>query len=472
MAISLEIEFLTVVSRGARAPGDDEPDWPPQPDRVFSALVSAWGARGERDDERAALEWLEAQPPPEIYASPATSRTNPVVQVPSNDSTMPSERRRHTRRFPVVCPDVPQIALAWNDAEPASNVFNSLNAIASGVGYLGQSASLTRFWFLRCAAPKRNGLPRHAARRRIYPGRLRELERAHRANPLRPKLRPGAPVVAPPTTPVYAADDWLVLEALDDETIAIQDSALVCQLLRRTLMSGYRELGVGHRIPEVVSGHTADGAPARCAALAVVPLARAGFPTADGGVRGFALVPPRATSLDEIECFRAAFERVAPYRVHEARRVLTLLRVPLNRPLHLTPAADGGSRASPLSSRPYREPSRVWASATPIVLDRHLKRRGPAEIRELIACACVHAGVPRPELDRIQYGANSAVEGVPPTRRLSGETSCTPWQVRPSLQTRSLVHAVIDFGQTVSGPILLGAGRFTGLGLCRGFRKW
>ena len=126
MSLVLEVEFLTGVCRAAREPGDDVPDWPPQPDRAFSALASAWAARGERDDERAALEWLEAQTPPVIHASAHTSRTSPVVYVPPNDpkasraaktyiKVMPHQRPRQARRFAVARPDDPLMALIWED---------------------------------------------------------------------------------------------------------------------------------------------------------------------------------------------------------------------------------------------------------------------------------------------------------------------------------------------------------------------
>ncbi len=42
------------------------------------------------------------------------------------------------------------------------------------------------------------------------------------------------------------------------------------------------------------------------------------------------------------------------------------------------------------------------------------------------------------------------------------------WRLPPALATRWLTHAVIDFGEPVTGPVLLGAGRFNGLGLFRG----
>jgi CRISPR-associated protein Csb2 len=41
------------------------------------------------------------------------------------------------------------------------------------------------------------------------------------------------------------------------------------------------------------------------------------------------------------------------------------------------------------------------------------------------------------------------------------------WRLPESLAGRQLTHAVIQFAEPVEGPVLLGAGRFLGLGLCR-----
>lgn len=507
MNLVLEIEFLTGVCRAAREPGDDAPDWPPQPDRVFSALVSAWAARGERPEERAALEWLEAQPPPSVHAGDHTSRTTPDVFVPPNDfqtpsndldrqkwyrdflargkrppekggheriwkqtlSVLPENRQRKERRFPVARPDDPFMALAW-PAEPEPVVFDALNAIIRCVGYLGHSTSLVRCRFLSVASPAYRH-PARRARRRVYPGRLRELEEAHRANPVRPAIRPGAPVFAarsPDSAPLD--DDWLALEVIGGEVPDVRVAALVCRVLRNALMSGYRKTGRENAIPEVVSGHTPNGAPTRLPHLAIAPLAFAGFPHSDGRVLGFALIPPPGTGLDRIEGFRAAFENVAHYSRNKERRILTLQGPPLNEPLHLAPASGDRAQKRSLSSEPYLMPSRIWASATPIVLERHLKRKDDAEMRELVATACENAGLPRPDPDRVRIGKHSAVEGMPPARPLAGEPPWHRWKAPKSLASRQLVHAVIDFGEEVRGPVLLGAGRFTGLGLCRGMR--
>ena len=477
MSLVLEIEFLTGVCRASREQSDEVPDWPPQPDRVFSALVSAWAARGECPEERVALEWLEVQPSPTIHASDHTSRTAPMVYVPTNDQkasksvktyakVMPNQRPRQPRRFPVARPDDPSITLTWPE-EPESNLFEALNKISHCVGYLGHSASLVRCQFHLDMTPSQR-ISRRNARRRIYPGRMSELEDAHRVNPIRPKIRPGAPVFIEQTPDLNSLDEgWLVLKVISDAVPDIRSAAIVCRILRKALMSGYRKAGLGNAIDEVVSGHTPEGFPTRHPHLAIVPMAFVGFPHADGNVLGFSIIPPTGTMLRKIKGFRDAFEKVAHYRQNEDQRVLTLQGPPLIEPLHLAPVAGGGEQKFSLSPQPYIGPSRIWASTTPVVLERHLKRRDETEVRELVASACENAGLPRPPLKQIQVDKHSMVDGVPPSQPLTGEPPWLRWRTPKSLASRQLVHAIIDFGIEVHGPVLLGAGRFTGLGLCR-----
>ena len=44
MTLVLEIEFLAGVCFAAIGPDSEVPDWPPQPDRIFSAFVATWAA--------------------------------------------------------------------------------------------------------------------------------------------------------------------------------------------------------------------------------------------------------------------------------------------------------------------------------------------------------------------------------------------------------------------------------------------
>ncbi len=64
-------------------------EWPPHPGRLFSALVHAWADADDPDPaERAALAWLEEQPPPQIVCSgeeEIARRSVVTVYVPGND---------------------------------------------------------------------------------------------------------------------------------------------------------------------------------------------------------------------------------------------------------------------------------------------------------------------------------------------------------------------------------------------------
>ena len=478
MSLVLEIEFLTGTCRAARGLGIDAPDWPPQPDRVFSALVSAWGIRGELPVERAALEWLEQQDPPVIRSSDCTARSAPDVFVPPNDpkasktpetylKVLPDRRRRRPRRFPVARPDDPRMEFVWPEV-PTADVLDALNALAHCVGYIGHSASLARCRFLAEDRPMESDRPSRETRRRVYPGRLRELESAHHARPERPLIRPGAPVHPQGAERTESHTEWLVLEVVEGEAPDIRTSALVARMLRQALMAGYHKAGWTDTVPELVSGLTPDGTPSRNPHVAIVPMAFVGFPHADSRVLGFALIPPRGESLLQMDGLRRAFEAVAPYHPDYQRRRLVLDGPPLNGPLTLAPAPSLPEAKQSLSPNRYLMEARRWASVTPIVLDRHLKRNDEAEVRELVAQSCRYSGLPRPDPDRIRIGKHSAIEGAPSARPLTGQPPWIRWKMPPSLESRQLVHAVIDFEQPICGPVLLGAGRYTGLGLCLG----
>lgn len=492
MSLLLEIEFLTGAYRGTSEPASEEADWPPQPDRVFSALVAAWGARGELPDEREALEWLERQDPPAIHAAPASPRTAPTVFVPPNDArrskatntylrVLPDRRGRQPRRFPAARPapapptgvtdPSASLVFAWS-VDPDRRFLPALESLARDVPYVGHSASLTRCRFVRGVA---EDLPFDPVppKRRVYPGRFTELVQAYNTNPVRPPIRGGASVPVSEAMPPRQRDPgWLVLEALTDRPVDLRAAASICRLLRDTLMSGYGRSGSGAFIPELVSGHTPDRHPTRKPHLSIIPMAYVGSDYATGQIFGFALVPPTGTELGEIPGLAAAFRRVTRYEAARERRILTLRGGPLNWPLDLAPTGDElrSSRRS-LLPEPYCTEARLWATVTPIVLDRHLKKKTDAEIRGLVARCCANSGLPTPNPDSIRTGRHATPRGVPPARPHRGAPPWSRWQVPKSLASRPLVHAVIEFEEEVKGPVLLGAGRFTGLGLCRALRS-
>ena len=98
-------------------------EWPPHPDRMFSALVAAYKECGFGKEEEAALQWLEGQHPPTISASEASDRSTVDFYVPVNDSRLPSSgltllplyRSRQRRTFPCKVPESPVVYFIWPD---------------------------------------------------------------------------------------------------------------------------------------------------------------------------------------------------------------------------------------------------------------------------------------------------------------------------------------------------------------------
>lgn len=481
MALLLEIEYLSGVCFAAIGQDSPTPDWPPQPDRIFSALVATWAARGQDALEAEALEWLEKLDPPRILASGAEPRTSATAFVPPNDprsdkqkhakGVLPAFRSRQARRFPAARPHDPVVQILWPDAEPESDAFEALTRLAHDTAYVGHSASLTRCRFLRETSTLHQENAK-TPRRRVYVGRFAELRRDFEGG-RRPNVgAPVAPPAAPTKEPVNIfSDRWLLLEHVAGDMPDLRASALVAKTLRDALLSGYRRIGLEDRIPEIVSGHAPDKTPARAPHLAVIPLAFAGFPYADGHVMGFALVPPRGSTILEDEDFRKALREIARLDPKIERRVLTLKPKEGTQPdrtfrIGLSPTLESGKRS--LDPSLYTVRARTFATVTPIALDRHLKEKGEARQREIaaqIAAACRDIGLPGPE--DIVADKHSAVEGAPSAYPSGNSPVWMRWRLPPTLASRQLTHAVIRFAAPVEGPVLIGAGRFVGLGLCR-----
>src|SRR5258707_14693798 len=93
---ALGIEFLmgrAIISRweSREALGQPrEPEWPPHPDRVFTALVAGWGEAGEVPAPRAVLGWVvELGAPALAVPLEGWERTSFSMHVPGNDHGSP-----------------------------------------------------------------------------------------------------------------------------------------------------------------------------------------------------------------------------------------------------------------------------------------------------------------------------------------------------------------------------------------------
>jgi CRISPR-associated protein Csb2 len=397
------------------------------------------------------------------------------VFVPPNDdaatalSIMPDRRRRQERRFAACVPLDSTVRFIWPTA-PVPEIAEALAALARDTSYLGHSASL-----VRCAvvhdAPE---APIEPARRVLYPGRLAELERAHSA---RCRPSPGASVAstapAPATTPSSVfGSEWLVFAHAGGQRPDAVAGALACKVLLKAVQAGYSP----DQAPGWISGHAPDGTPHTLPHLAAVPLLDAGWEWSEGRLMGLALVIPReqetalAAAIDpdqpapdamalanEANLFRA----LAVINQSTAAAELEIaLGLPGGRQWRLRREAH--PEAHSLRPRRYAGPARAWASVTPIALDRHPKQAGEAEA--IVMNSCVRIGLPKPS--KVLLDKHSAIRGSPSTQPGARAPAWTGWRLPPALAGRRLTHAVIVFDEPVGGSVILGAGRFAGLGLC------
>lgn len=215
--------------------------------------------------------------------------------------------------------------------------------------------------------------------------------------------------------------------------------------------------------PASLSGHTPDGRRLERphAAFLALPDRRSCC------VAGAAIVLPREIEPEEHQAILLA----------AARWERSGLRLLLGRlgTMQLT-RVDAPAAGDPVDPSRWSGPSRRWASVTPIALHHNpgdLTSRDPAKAdraarraEEIIASGCAHICLPRPTRVRVLRhslfpGVPSAPEFMPFPRKRDGTAS--------DKFTRVCVHAVLEFAEMVEGPVLLGAGRYFGVGL---FGAW
>ena len=211
-------------------------------------------------------------------------------------------------------------------------------------------------------------------------------------------------------------------------------------------------------VPEWVSGHTPDGRPSQNPHLALLPLPFVGNQHADGHLLGFALAVPRHTEQAEVgRCLNPflGFEQDGSQRrVHVYDGANFDWRLEME---------EGHSPPAALQSRTWTSPARRWATVTPIVFDRHPKGRDrEGQAVRMVEEACERIGLPRP-LD-VMLSQVSLHLGVPHSRSFPGIRR------KPDNGRLQHLHAVVTFTEPVAGPVILGAGRYRGYGMCRPFR--
>lgn len=546
----VEVELLT--GRYAATAHDDRQraEWPPHPARFFSALVAALHDRDPVDEtERAALLWLERQPPPALdvdlevdedfgrrdvhdvfvpvndvsvvgdvwplvdalreakaalvaeeknadtksrargvkdatkkvteaekklstFLRKALTRTgNPTdTDVKAAAALMPDRRTRQVRTFPVAVPGRISLSFAWH-AEPRTEMRAGLEALCARVTRLGHSSSL-----VRCSVTDQSVEPTLVPEadgewvlRVVGEGQLARLEAEfarhqaveNRVLPARPQRYGRPPPIALPAVPRSVfAEDWIVYERREGSRPLSSRGSDVTRALRAALIEANDS---DEPLPPVLSGHGERGQRSERPHAAFVACPFVGHPHADGSVQGCAIVLPR--EVEETDR-RRLLRLIATWEMRTAREGLVELASNNLPPLRLARVQTSEKQA--LSPFRWCRPSARFITATPIALDRHpgnlrsnsagTAHRAAIEAQRTIADACEHIGLPRPV--SVEISLAPLLPGAQPVRAFR------PWPDRPGRHARARVHADIRFDRVVRGPVLLGAGRYFGLGLC------
>lgn len=422
---------------------------------------------------------------------------------------LPEYRSRQPRSFPVAIPESPDVFLIWPDADPTDHLA-ALQALTHQVTHVGHSASLVQMW-VEDAPPTAYWRPTEGIGSRkmhvSHAGRLDGLrqsmnreayivwhdlqEAIRQAKEARKMLSDktekkvaGAQIKAleqrftqlgkeepitarpadarwhpytkaseerlPESTAMPLFDHQLVVTRLHGRRLPLTSTLALLNVLRGTLLKHCPE-----PIPEWLSGHQpGTSAPTRQPHLALLPLPFVGDEHSDGRIIGIGLALPRNLSPDETaRCLNPSFWNAHDGDVHTLR---------LFDGQWLETTAELELRDSPphsLRSSTWTRRSKVWASVTPVALDRHFK--GPHALdqaAESLKQACERIGLPRPET--VLLNKVSSVQGTPPAHAF-------PPLTRKDGSRRKHMHATLIFADPVTGPILIGAGRFRGYGLCR-----
>ena len=476
----LSVELLTGSYRAASPHHRDRSEWPPHPDRLFMALVDAFHSQRDPAAEpdgpiRSALARLEAWDPPSIEASRHVAERDPVVAyVPTNDDrittrrnrvsdladttiaqqlqVVPMLRGRRPRQGPCTTPEHPIIRYTWADRLPLHEL-QAFGGLCRRVSRLGRASSLVRLWLDdEIGSPTLVPVDDDEGDLRLRvpsAGRLETLEDAHHRGGDRPPPigRTHAYRWVDSTgegAPLPLRSRVLVLKQTEGDRLRLVDTLHLMRALRATVLSRC----TSSPIPTWISGHEADGGPARSDHIGFLPLTRLG---ADGHVIviGAAVTGPLELTDDDWQ--EGTVEALGHGGDDGIRIRASGLECVLSIETHGFGAIDRCLR----SVTAERFGSRRWASITPVVMDRHA-RDGLADEDAIRRC-CLNAGLPSPTSTHVLR--SSVLPGAIDAGRM-------PFLTRRDGRRRRQVHVVLDFPTPIRGPVRLGAGRFLGYGLC------
>jgi CRISPR-associated protein Csb2 len=481
------------------------PEWPPSPARVFQALVAGAGLSGPlRDQDTEALRWMEQlENPPLIVVPRAWLGQRVKFYMPNNDldhvagdprrvaSIRTAEKIFHPRHFDRHIP----FLYAWvlDEREEHAPHMQTIGLLAARLYQFGRGLDMA--WAETQVMSRdrfEDGLTRHSGR--LYrpsstgvgrslacptTGSLHSIQARFRA--YRERFRPGDAreqdtiLVQPPKAMFRAVmydsppiRHLFELSAQPDAAVARWPLSRASQLVETVRDGAAARLRRAfpdrlHEIERHLIGRKAEGADAAppTSRVRIVPLPSIGHQHADHLIRRVLIEVPTECTLhaDDVRWALSGLGLVDETTGEDLGVILT-------------PAGDDRMLAH--YGIGHSLGHRVWRTVTPAALPESARRRriDPARIREeakggeervaeqaravqAVTTALRHAGVrARVHEVRVQRepfsGNGERAEAFSPGTRFPKER---------------LWHVEVVFEEPVAGPLILGDGRFLGLGL-------
>ena len=471
-------------------------EWPPAPARLFQALL-AGAARGATVPAaaQAAFDWLQTLPPPVIAAPRGTPGQAYVSYVPNNDldAVLPGRRyadavakTRVGKRFrPTLFDATAPIVYCWSVREDDDGYAPALCAAADGLYQLGRGVDMAWAEALMLDSedaerrirghggivyrPSGDGARSHAL---LCPRPGLRQSLAARFEGMRARLQVGGtarkPVrafVQPPKPRLqrvaYGAEPQrFVFELREPDARAayagwpLSDAAELVQGARDKAAEHLRTAvpNLADAVERYLIGRDA-GAADKSLRVRILPVPSVGHEHADMSIRRLAVRVPQTCPLvaDDVAW---AFSQVA-WADHDGVVARELHRIDDDR----------------MVAR-FERRGRHWRSVTPLALPAARRRidpnrRGPeakggAEraAEEVCAVAAIHHALRHADVS--VPVARVLVQREPFDRHGARAERFAPGTRFPK---ETLWHAAISFAEPVRGPLLLGDGRFVGLGL-------
>lgn len=518
MSLTISLRFPTGKYVAAAWDDRSKPEWPPHPARLCLGLIDALHKSGNHPPERTALETLCAAGAPHIHlATDATATSQDGYYVPQNPRSSDGSLTpgRKPRAFPCVLidTDCPAIFFHWPDLA-LDNA--TLATLLEKLPRYGHSSSLVQACIagdpppgLDILRPQSNddpGTPDHMLR--VPHARLLESAEAafaetERAGELAALIRKNSKQPKPgkfinPTASPRGRHDpshqwqgyeearpskalpgpWdkriIILPRIGGDRLSLDSTLALTGTLHQTILKCWTDLPDAGPIPEWISGHLPDGRKSAATHLCLSALAdvRSGLlgdtaPSvsyADGSIKGLSLALPSETPEGLTVAEFRKQSRTLVRALFGEKDVLKLFPKNASWEIHF-------SRELPLrpinTLRPHRwtKPAGIWTSVTPIILDRHPKphfKKDPKKWAEscakIIMDSCEKVGLPRPV--EVIPDLHSILSGAPPA------PAFPPQNTGRGRPPRFHVHASLRFadGVEITGPLLIGAGRFRGYG--------